>query len=207
VIALAKPAGFGDLEASPGGLDPPAIGAELLRAGHMLRHSAVSAPEVLALLMRVHRGDKFEIEGEARLVGLQGEPVTPQTLEHFDFQRPDRRLQGIGTQPSRDAEVILLTVEGDAGESIHDVPIGMPAEADVEDEVSRRDGVARIPEPLHPGGVGAHHVIERGRQLVADEVVLSAQHGFLFISPFPPRSTFPRTLAWRWSTVRTWIDS
>jgi hypothetical protein len=174
MIALAEPCRLGFLQTLARDLDPAAIGAELLRAGYMLRRPAVSAPEVFALLVPAHGGDEFEIEGEARLVGLQREPVTPQTFEHFDFQRPDRRFQGIGTQPSRDAEVILLTVECDAGESVHDVPIGMPAEADVEHEVSGRDGMAPVPEPLHPRGVGAHHVIERGRQLMTDEVVLFA---------------------------------
>ena len=37
-------------------------------------------------------------------------------------------------------------------------------------------GMAGVPEPLHPGRIGAHDVVERGRQLVADEVVLFGQH-------------------------------
>ena len=41
-------------------LRPP----ELLRARHVLGDPAAAPAEVLALLMRVHRGDEFELEGE-----------------------------------------------------------------------------------------------------------------------------------------------
>ena len=65
MIALAEPARLGDLEVSPCGFDPTAISAKLLRASHVLRHPAASAAEMLTLLVRVHGGDEFEIEGKA----------------------------------------------------------------------------------------------------------------------------------------------
>ena len=144
----------------------------------MLGDAPVAAAEMLAFLMRVHRRDEFEFEGEAGLIRLQRKAVTAQAFEDLDFQRPDRRVERVGPQAPRDAEIILLALEHDAGEAVHHVAIGMPAEADVEDEVSAGDGMAGVPEALHPGGIGAEHMIERGRQLMADEIVLLGQHGF-----------------------------
>ncbi len=70
MIALAEPCRFAHVAALAFDLDPTAIGAELLRARHMLGDAAVAAAEMLAFLMRVHRRDELEIERETGLVWL-----------------------------------------------------------------------------------------------------------------------------------------
>ena len=90
-------------------------------------------------------------------------------------------VKRIGTQATRGTEIVLLAGEGDAGKTVHDIAIGVPAQPDVEDEVASGLGVAGVPEPLHPGGIAAHDMVERGGQLMPDEIVLFGEHVW---SPF-----------------------
>ena len=85
-------------------------------------------------------------------------------------------VKRIGTQPARGAEIVLLAGEGDAGKTVHDIAIGVPAQPDVEDEVAAGLGMAGVPEPLHPGGIAAHDMVEGGGQLMPDEIVLFGEH-------------------------------
>ncbi len=126
--------------------------------------------------MRVHGRDEFEIKGQTGVIGLQHQPVAAKPFKNFDTQRPDSGREGIGSKAPGRAEIVLFSVDRDAGKSVHDVAVGVPAEPDVEDHIAGRLWMSGIPEPLHPARIAAHDVVERGRQLMADEVVLFGKH-------------------------------
>src|SRR5260370_42566677 len=52
----------------------------------------------------------------------------------------------------------------------------MTAQPDIEDDVAARRRMACIPETLHPRRIAAHHMIEGGRELMPDKVVLLRKH-------------------------------
>ena len=172
VVALAEPGALVDLDPLAVVLQPAAVAAELLAARHVLGDPAVAPAQVRLLLVRAEVGNEVELEGDAGFVRREHQAVPAQAFDHLDREGPDRRRQRIGTKPPRGAEVPLPAGRGDAGEGVHDVAVGVVAEADVEDDIARRRRVAGVPEPLHPGRIAVVDLVESGRKLVADQVVL-----------------------------------
>jgi hypothetical protein len=151
----------------------------LLGARHVLGDAAVAAALVGFLFVRVHGAVELDVEADARIVVAQHQAVAAQAFEHGDGQRPDGGGERVGPQAARGAEVPLPARHGHAGKGVHHVAVGVVAQADVEDHVAARHRVARVPEPFHPGRIAVVDLVEGGGQLVADEVVLGAQHGGL----------------------------
>src|SRR6266850_2080746 len=77
---------------------------------------------------------------------------------------------------ARGAKVILSLADCDSGVGVDDIAIGMPAQAEVEDHVSTRNGVSRIPIALHPVPIARTNMIKCRWKLVTDKVVLRRKH-------------------------------
>ena len=177
MVALAHPAGAVDVDPLSVEFEPAAVAPELLRARHVLGDAAVAPAQVRFFFVRVQAADKLDLEADARVVGAECEPMAAQPLDDLDRERADGRRQRIGAQPARRAEVPLPAGHRDAGECIHHVAVRVVTEADVEDQVARGRRVAGVPQPLHPGRIAVVDLVEGGRKLVADQIVLGRQHG------------------------------
>ncbi len=112
--------------------------------------------------MRIEGAEEFDIEADAGLVLGQAQPMTAEAFDHGKLQRADLGRQRIGAQAARGAEVVLLAANGDAGEGVHDVAVGVIAQAEIENDLARGRQVAGVPQPLHPGRVAGADVIEGG---------------------------------------------
>ena len=178
VVTLTQPALRLDIETLSVYFQPAAVAAELLRAHQVLGNAAMTAAVMWLLLVGVEGGLVFEVEAQAGFVLVEREPVPAQSLDDCNLQRADARAQRIRPQPARQPQVVLRGADRDAGKTVHHVPVGVVANAEVEDDITFRRWVAGVPEALHPGWVAAVDMVEGGRCLVADQVVLGCKHGF-----------------------------
>ena len=115
--------------------------------------------------------------------------MAAQTFEHVDLQRADAGQQRVGAQPARHADIVLDVVDRDAGKRVHYVLVGVVAQSDVEDDVARGHGMARVPHPLHPRRIAGADVVESGGKLMTDKIVLCCKHDCspLSLYAFAPR--------------------
>jgi len=125
VIALAEPGFRLDDMALAVDHDPATIDTELLCAGHMLGHAPAAAAEMRFFLMWVHRRDEFEIEDGPDSSAFQHQPMPAQAFEHDDLQRANFGRQCLWAQPARSPKGHLPGPDGDPGETIHHVAIGV----------------------------------------------------------------------------------
>ena len=131
--------------------------------------------------MRVHGAVEFHIEGNAGIIWLQPDAMAAQAFQYGDGKRADGGGQRVGPKAARGAEVPLPAGNRDAGKSVHDIAVGVVTKAYVKDDVAAGHRVAGVPEALHPRRVTVVNLVESGRKLVADEVVLWCQHGLTCI--------------------------
>ena len=85
--------------------------ADYSRYARRTGDAAAATSKMRLLLMRVHRGLKFQVEGQPRIIGFENQAMTPQALKDFNAQWADRGRQRMRSQSSRGAEVVLFSRE------------------------------------------------------------------------------------------------
>src|SRR5881409_3164086 len=87
----------------------------------------------MCLFVGVHGGNPLDVKAQARGIIGQHHAKAPEAFENLDRQRTDLELVRSGSQPARQAEVVLLALVPHSGESVLYVLVGILADTTAKD--------------------------------------------------------------------------
>src|SRR5579863_1118843 len=152
-------------------LEDAAHAPSLVEARDILDDLAAALAPVVLLLVRIHRGDPFKVEPQARGVVAQTHAEAAQAFKRLDRQRADLDLVDFGPQRPRGAEIILLALMPHGGEAVLNIFVGILPDAKTDTRILVADIVDTHIDAFGPLGIVSMNVVHRRRQLMAHHFV------------------------------------